>query len=70
MGSQDATTCVIAIIGCPVTGVVWAAHTDHPHLGDADVQQIEAALQQMQRPQLYLAGGYCDAPKNSGPREL
>lgn len=68
VGSQDATTCVIAVLSCPETAVVWAAHLDYPALGQQDVAGIRAALRHMQRPQLYLVGGYCD-DAGRGPGE-
>jgi hypothetical protein len=68
VGSQDATTCLIAVLACPATRIVWAAHIDEPP-GDGDVASLIAALQQMgERPQLCLAGAYCDA-KAAGPSE-
>lgn len=65
VGSQDATTCVIAILACPATGVVWVAHLDS-QIGEKDATYISSALAQMQQPQLFLVGGYCDA-RGAGP---
>lgn len=68
IGSQDATTCVIAILACPVTALVWAAHLDCSTLGQQDVRDLQLALQQMQQPQLFMAGGYC-TERGQGPSE-
>lgn len=65
IGSQDATTCLIAVIWCPEAQYVWAAHIDQ-NLGPADITSISNALKCMQQPQLYLCGGYCNAG-NRGP---
>jgi hypothetical protein len=64
-GSQDATTCLIAIIWCPASQYVWAAHIDQ-NLGPADINSISSALNYMQQPQLYLCGAYCNE-NNRGP---
>jgi hypothetical protein len=61
IGSQDATTCVVAMLACPSSRIVWVAHLDSAHLGDRDISGIEHALEQMDQPKLYLVGGYCDA---------
>lgn len=68
VGSQDATTCVVAIVGCPLTRLVWVAHLDDMQLGSADVQRLADALQQMRQPELYMAGGYSE-PAGRGPSE-
>jgi hypothetical protein len=60
VGSQDATTCIVAVLACPNTTVVWVAHLDDLALGCQDMLELKRALQQMQEPQLYLAGGYCE----------
>jgi len=65
IGSQDATTCLIAVIWCPASRYVWAAHVDQ-NLGQADIDSIISALKCMQQPQLYLCGAYCNAG-NRGP---
>jgi hypothetical protein len=67
IGSQDATTCVVAILACPVTAMVWAAHLDST-LGHLDVQDLQSILQQMQQPQLFMVGGYC-TEHGQGPSE-
>lgn len=69
VGSQDATTCIVAVLACPITTVVWVAHLDDLELGCQDVAELESALQQMQQPQLYLAGGYCEE-SGRGPSEF
>jgi hypothetical protein len=68
VGSQDATTCLVAIVACPSSRLVWAAHLDDLQLGSADVQRLADALQQMQQPELYLAGAYSE-PAGRGPSE-
>lgn len=68
IGSQDATTCVVAMLACPSSRIVWVAHLDSVHFGDRDIAGVEHALKQMQQPQLYLVGGYCDAA-GQGPSE-
>lgn len=64
-GSEDATTCVIAVLRCPTTKAVWAAHFDDATIGDT--KSIAAAVDQMAQPELYLVGGY-DEPSGSGRR--
>lgn len=66
IGSQDATTCLVVLLWCPVTQYIWAAHVDQP-LHSKDVAHVTTALQHMQQPQLYIAGGYCNA-QALGPR--
>ncbi|KAF6253475.1 N-terminal asparagine amidohydrolase-domain-containing protein [Scenedesmus sp. NREL 46B-D3] len=66
IGSQDATTCMVAIISCPATQLVWCAHLDQQLLGKDDVTLLLDSLSNMQQPQLYLAGAYCDT-KSLGP---
>lgn len=66
IGSQDATTCMVAILSCPVTQQVWCAHLDQDLLAQEDISLLQHSLSIMQQPQLYLAGAYCDA-KGRGP---
>jgi hypothetical protein len=63
---QDATTCMVAILSCPATQLVWCAHLDQELLGQDDTTLLLRALSRMQQPQLYLAGAYCDS-KGRGP---
>jgi hypothetical protein len=56
------------MLACPSSRIVWVAHLDSVHFGDRDIAGIEHALEQMQQPQLYLVGGYCDAA-GQGPSE-
>jgi hypothetical protein len=66
LGSQDATTCVIAILHCAHTRSAWAAHLDGP-LSPEDAGEIQSAVARMgPRPQLLLAGGYADS-RGTGP---
>lgn len=65
IGSQDATTCLVAVLWCPQRRCIWAAHIDQC-LSSGDMTLLEHSLQQMQQPTLYMAGGYCDH-KNLGP---
>jgi hypothetical protein len=58
---------VVAILACPVTALVWAAHLDST-LGHLDVQDLQSILQQMQQPQLFMVGGYC-TERGQGPSE-
>ncbi|WIA12586.1 hypothetical protein OEZ85_006243 [Tetradesmus obliquus] len=67
IGSQDATTCMVAILSCPATQRVWCAHLDQELLGQTDIVLLLHSLASMQQPQLYLAGAYCDA-KGRGPK--
>lgn len=57
LGSQDATTCAVAVLHCPATGTAWAAHMDTSPTA-ADEVAIAHALSHMQKPRLFLAGAY------------
>lgn len=60
IGSQDATTCLITLVYCPVEQLVWCAHVDGQDLGVQDVSSLTSLLPRMQQPQLYLVGAYCN----------
>lgn len=66
LASQDATTCVILLLWCPVTQGAWIAHLDSC-LSPPAAAALLAAVERMQQPQLFLVGGYQDA-KGLGPR--
>lgn len=64
IGSQDATTCLVVILWCPLSSQAWAAHVDQC-LSSGDMTLLNDSLQRMQQPTLYISGGYCDQ-KNLG----
>jgi hypothetical protein len=66
LASQDATTCVMLLVWCPVTQGAWIAHLDN-HLPQPAAAALLAAVEHMQQPQLFLVGGYQD-DKGLGPR--
>ena len=64
IGSEDATTCVIAVAECRETG--WACSV---HIDDGITlmrETVELLLSGMKKPVLYLVGGYCDK-EGTGP---
>jgi hypothetical protein len=57
IGSEDATTCVIAVAKCSETGWVCATHVDD---GNLMKETVEALLGDMINPVIYLVGAYRD----------
>lgn len=64
IGSEDATTCVIAVAECRNSGLVSAVHVDE---GVSSAQTASHLLAGMSRPQIYLCGAYCDK-ESKGPK--
>lgn len=58
IGSEDATTCVIAVLRCPITKLTFAAHFDGGTLSDEDSVASAVSAMQCSTPELYLVGGY------------
>jgi hypothetical protein len=65
IGSEDATTCLIAVVLCQATKKAWVAHFDDST--SEDVEAVTTALDTFQAPQLYLTGAY-DEPSGCSLR--
>ena len=63
IGSEDATTCVIAVADCRETGWACSIHVDDNTLIR---ETVELLLSGMKKPVLYLVGAYCDK-QGTGP---
>ncbi|KAG1663404.1 hypothetical protein FOA52_011682 [Chlamydomonas sp. UWO 241] len=58
LGSEDATTCVIAVLLDREAGLAWAAHYDEGTCSDTGILE---ALQSMRAPHAYLVGAFVDS---------
>ena len=68
VGSQDATTCVVVGLWCPLTKACFVAHMDTQT--DADAASLLEAVEEMERPTLALVGGIFAMGVKSAARVL
>lgn len=61
LGSEDATSCVVAAVVDAASCLVWVAHFDDSRADDAEsLRQLEQRLGEGAAPELLLVGGVCD----------